>query len=295
MQLPSPLRDHLFVRVDAASLDRAPSGLYIPDWQPGDKDAVAAEVVAVPVGLSRERPLDYPHMDGRAYTYADLQELPQVGETVYLQPNTFKPELEYPGHPGVFLVALEKVVAVAGPDGLRPFQGLLLCEEVYDDDVRQRPDGVRERVKDASFGKFAGTQWTRQEVVTELNPSPQPCILRILHAGQPLRRQESVVKVGDVVVADRRLFVYHATNQNDTPNMDRATELGKYVLEPPTIVIDGTTYAYVPRQMVLGVQALTNPYAELSYAWTTDDMLRHMTLSDKEIGALTDGKYHFHG
>ncbi|MGI4873221.1 MAG: hypothetical protein ACRYFX_18830 [Janthinobacterium lividum] len=249
MSLPSPLRDHLFVQVNAASLDRTETGLYIPDWQPGDKDAVAAEVVAVPVGLSRERPLDYPGMDGRTYTYADLVDLPNIGDTVYLKPNTFKPDLEYPGHPGVFLVALDKVVAVAGAGGLRPFQGLLLCEEVYGDDVRARSDGVRERVHFTDLGATGASDGTHlyRKTILEVNPLPLPFTLRILHAGHPLRGQEGVVAEGDTIIAHRMLFAYHAVKQKDDEEAS-----ARWMHEPPKITIEGRDYAYCPRQCVMG-------------------------------------------
>jgi hypothetical protein len=253
MTIPSPLRDHLFVRVDAESLDRTEAGIYIPDWQPGDKGAVKAEVVAVPLGLSHNRPLDFPGLDGRAYKYADLQDLPRVGETVYLKPNTFSPDTEYPLQKGVFLVPLDKVVAIAGPKGVRPFQGLLLCEEVYGDDVRQRADGVRERM---DFGGMGGLS----VIVAELDPLPIPFTLRILHAGQPLRGQEDVVAEGDTIVAHRMLFAYHPVKQKDDEETGE-----RWMWQPPRIVIDGREYAYVPRQGVMGKAARPPSYLPLQH------------------------------
>ena len=273
LTLPSPLRDHLFVRIDAEKLDRTETGLYIPDWQPGDKDAVAAEVVAVPVGLSRERPLDYPDMDGRAYTYTDLADLPKIGDTVYLKPNTFKPDLEYPGHPGVFLVPLDKVVAVQGAEGLRPFQGLLLCEEVYGDDVRQRPDGVRERVqrtkKHGFDAEVALPYHEFVEVVTEVNPLPLPFTLRILHAGQPLRGQEDVVAEGDTIIAHRMLFAYHALKNADD---DVDGHEGRWCWQPPRINISGREYCYCPRQCVMGKQKWFAPFYPIKATRAVTDL-----------------------
>ncbi len=253
MPVPSPLRDHLFVQVDTAALDRTPTGLYIPDWQPGDKDAQQAVVVAVPLSLS-DRRLPYPFMDGYAYAYRDLRDLPRVGETVYLKPNTFKPEWEFPGHPGVFLVALDKVIAVAASpeDGgpLVPFQGLLLCEQVYGDDVRMGDKGVRERIGSMNLGMMP--EWTRpmihDDVVLELDPLPIPFTLKVLHTGVPLHQQPDLVQVGDVVVAHKMLFAHHAVKQrDDDPDEGR----GRWCWQCSSIVIAGTEYFYIPRQCVM--------------------------------------------
>lgn len=276
----NPRADHLLVWIDVAAADRTESGLYIPDWQPGDKDATKAEVVAVPLDLSRERPLEFANMDGRRYHYSDLRDLPRLGETVYLRPNTFKPELEYPGYPGVFLIALDRVVALGrkgrqlsqqesnfafvpqyAPDELLPFQGLLLCDEVWGDDVRQREDGVRERfafaprspTDERGFDEEIGLPFSKQkEIVTEVNPLPIPFTLRVLYSGVPLHGQENVVKPGDVITAHRMLFAYHRVIQEDIID-DTGPE--RMMWQPPKIVIEGHTYAVIPRAMVMAVLA----------------------------------------
>lgn len=245
--IPSPLRDHLFVQVDLASADLTPSGLYIPDWQPGDKDAQQAVVMAVPLSLS-DRKLGFPNMDGRTYTYRDLQDLPRVGETVFLKPNTFKPHQEYPGHPGVFLVELDKVIAVAASpqDGgpVVAFQGLLLCEPVYGDDVRMGSQGVRERV---TFGIDPITENAPvQQVVVEVDPLPLPFTLRVVHDGPTLRGQPDLVEQGDVVLAHKMCFAWHAVKQKDNEEAS-----ARWCWQPSSIVIAGKEYAYVPRQCVM--------------------------------------------
>jgi hypothetical protein len=236
MNIPRPLRDYLFVRLDAAALDRTPSGLYIPDWQPGDKDARQAEVVAVPLALS-DRPLPFANLDGQAYTYRDLRDLPRVGETVYLKPDTFKADLEYPGHPGVFLVPLDKVIAVGASlaDGgpIVPFQGLLLCSPVYADDVHVTEAGQHVSIAESGL-------------VEQVNELPLPFVLHIEYAGVPLAGQSNIVRAGDEIVAHKMLFAYHAVRQreDDAPG-------GRWWWQPATIFIDGAEYAYVPRQCVM--------------------------------------------
>jgi co-chaperonin GroES (HSP10) len=253
MSIPRPLRDHLFVQIDKDKLDRTDSGVYIPDWQPGDKDAQQGIVVATPIALSPERRLANPGMDGQTYSYADLQDLPRVGEVVYLRPNTFKPDMEYPGHPGVFLIDIGQVIAISNksgmPDFIKPFQGLLLCEEVYDDNVRVREDGRRYSVRPnpkqpADWPAFMGP-----EMIGELDPLPIPFALRVVYDGVPLKGQDNLVGVGDVVIGHRMAFTRHALK-----NADHQDVSSRWTWQPTKVTIEGREYCILARQCVMAVE-----------------------------------------
>jgi co-chaperonin GroES (HSP10) len=251
MAVPRPLRDHLFVQIDKDKLDRTETGVYIPDWQPGDKDAQQGVVVATPIALSPERRLANPGMDGKTYSYADLQDLPRVGEVVYLRPNTFKPDMEYPGHPGVFLVDIGKVIAVAASveDGgpVVGFQGLLLCEEVYDDNVYTEEDGTRARVM---YGVDPITPDAKaQRIVVELDPMPIPFALRVVYDGVPLKGQTNLAKVGDVVIGHRMAFTRHALK-----NADHQDVSSRWTWQPTKVTIEGRDYAILARQCVMAIE-----------------------------------------
>lgn len=235
MSIPSPQRDSLFVQVDTASLERTASGLYIPDWQPGDKDAQQATVVALPKTMSGYT-LGFPNLDGGAYVHSDIKDTIARGDTVYLKPNTFRANAELPGYPGVFLVPINKVIAVATHKHSQPvpYQGLLLCKPVYHESVVQQAEGVPVKLA-------AGTS-----LVVELDPLPIPFLLQVLMCGEPLRNQQDLVKVGDIIVAHKMLFAYHAVKQKDNEEAS-----GRWMWEPSTIIMGGYKYCYVPRQCIM--------------------------------------------
>ena len=271
MKLPAatPFADHLLVWIDPESCERTEAGLYVPDWQPGDRDATVAVVAAAPLRLSTERRLEFPHMDGRAYTYADLRGIPRRDDLVFLRPNTFKPELEMPGFPGVFIVALDRVLASVGHDDvLTPFQGLLLCEEVWDDDVRQRPDGTRERSTVIGNQAVAGLRFaSTTRLVTEVDPLPISGVLRVLHVGPALNGQPDVVQPGDVVACHPMAFARHAKKQDDIPDATEKVQL--QIMQPRRIRIGPIEYAVVPRQLVMGVR---EKYAYAAAGFTAADL-----------------------
>ena len=247
MRLPNvtPYADCLLVWVDPESTQRTASGLYRPEWQSGEKDATVAVVAASPVRLSSERPLEFAGMDGNHYTYADLVDIPQPGNLVFLRPNTFRADNEYPGLPGVFIIALDRVLAVVdNDDHLSPFQGLLLTERVWDDDVRLRPDGMPERFRTMAVGDV------RAEVITETDPLPLDGLLRVTHAGNPLRGQEDNISVGGVFAFHRYAFTRHARKQDDIPDGVGKPKLDMF--EPRTLLINGHRHAIVHRQLVMG-------------------------------------------
>ena len=247
MKLPNvtPYADCLLVWVDPASTQRTAGGVFLPDWQRGDREATVAVVAASPRMLSAERPLEFPGMDGNRYTYADLVDIPQPGNLVFLRPNTFRPDNEYPGLPGVFIIALDRVLAVVdNDDNLAPFQGLLLAQPVWEDDVRLRPDGVPERFRVLPFGG------TVTEVITETDPVPLEGLLRVTHAGNPLRGQEDNISVGRVFAFHRMAFTRHARKQDDIP--DGVGPIKHEAFEPRRILINGQSHAIVHRQLVMG-------------------------------------------
>lgn len=246
----SPYRDHLLVLVDPETAYRTAGGVLLPEWQRGDRDPCYGTVLAAPQGVSRAG-LGFPDLDGGRYTYADLTELPRVGDTVYFKYNTLKEELEHPEQAGVFLLALERVVAVVGPEGLRPFQGLLLGEPVWGDDVQVNLFTGRREQGTAAFVERdlpgGNTLQTTEFLVTEAAPLPLPFLLRVLHAGQPLRGQPDVVADGDVVSIHRMAYAYHAVQQDEN---EQAT--ARWCWQAPSLPIGGRELIYVPRQLVLG-------------------------------------------
>ena len=247
MKIPNvtPYADCLLVWVDPATTQRTASGLYLPEWQRGDQDATLAVVAASPVKLSPERTLEFPDMDGQRYHYADLVDIPQPGNLVFLRANTFRADNEYPGLPGVFIIALDRVLAVVdNDDHLSPFQGLLLAQPVWEDDVRLRPDGVRERFQSLPMAEGVS------EVVTETDPLPLEGLLRVTHAGNPMRGQADNISVGQVFAFHRCAFTRHARRQDDIPDGVGPPQLDMF--EPRRIMLNGQTHAIVHRQLVMG-------------------------------------------
>lgn len=247
MKLPNvtPYADCLLVWVDPNSIPRTAGGVLLPDWQRGDADATLAVVAASPVTLSAERGLEFPDMDGKRYTYADLVDIPQPGNLVFLRANTFRADNEYPGLPGVFIIALDRVLAVVdNEDNLSPFQGLLLAQPVWEDDVRLRPDGVPERYQTMALGGG------RTEVITETDPIPLDGLLRVTHAGNPLRGQADNISAGCVYAFHRMAFTRHARKQDDIP--DGTGPIKHEAFEPRRITLNGQTHAIVHRQLVMG-------------------------------------------
>lgn len=257
----TPYRDHAVIRVDIDAAHRTKSGLWLPDWQRGDRDPVEGVVLAAPQGLSHAV-LPYPDMDGNRYTMSDLVDIPQSGETVYLKYNSLKPDMENPAEPGVFIVNLERIVAVKSAEGVvRPFQGLLLGEEVWGDDVRVNERGQRERVKLTDMGETAPGTGLHfyNAVVLETDPLPIPFTLRVTHAGQPMNGQAETVAVGDVVTAHRMLYAYHAVKNNDGEEVS-----GRWMWQPPKVLIDGREMVFVPRQCVMGKVSQPVPAAPVT-------------------------------